>query len=106
MRHQNRPQGTLADRKTDVGIVPGGAVVSWFHAQQMIGCFIEATVGIETGVIQGIGDCAAVRQAFTHLARAMGRGVALGCQPGNGFEYAMEVETAEARGVRQFIERR
>ncbi|MOA20804.1 hypothetical protein D3C78_1412690 [compost metagenome] len=68
LRHQNRTQRTLADGKTNVVVLTGRAVVSGFHSQQLVCRFIKPAVGVEAGVIQGIGHRTAICQALAHLA--------------------------------------
>ena len=105
LRHQNRAQGTLADGKTNVGVLTGCAVIAGFHAQQLIRRLVKSTVGVEAGVIQRVGHRTAIGQALADLAGTMGRGITLGCQPGHGLEHPMEVKTAQARSQRQFTQR-
>ncbi|MNV84884.1 hypothetical protein D3C71_1787910 [compost metagenome] len=53
--HHDRPERALADGKANVSVLARGAVIARGHAEHLIGGFVEATVGVEPGVIQRIG---------------------------------------------------
>src|SRR3546814_15975514 len=71
------------------------------HAEQLGGLRIEAAAGIVAGVVDRLGHRGTVRQRSAQPGGPLGRGVGLRREAGRFLEDAVEVEAAEAGGLRQ-----
>jgi hypothetical protein len=100
-RHQDRPQGTLAHRKTDGNLLPSGTVGGRCHPQQLVRLLVEATVGVVARPIDRFCDRAAPHQFLSDLVGAVGRRVGLGRDTGHGLEHPVHVESAHLRHLGQ-----
>ncbi|MCY1525254.1 hypothetical protein D9M68_602260 [compost metagenome] len=94
--HQQGAQRALGDREADVHARAVLAEGGGRHAQDG-GCgFVEASAGIEAGVIHGVGDAGALLQALARAVGAQGSGIGLGGDARGRLEDAMEMKPAHA----------
>src|SRR3546814_10814306 len=76
------------------------------HAQQLAGLSVEAARGVVAGIVNRLGHRRAVRQRLAQARCALRRRVGLRRQARRLLEDAVEVEAAEAGGLRQLLEAR
>src|SRR3546814_4693442 len=98
--------GALADREADAQPGAAGSIGGRRHAEQLGGLRIEAAAGIVAGVVDRLGHRGTVRQRSAQPGGPLGRGVGLRREAGRFLEDAVEVEAAEAGGLRQIVQAR
>ena len=89
--HQDGAQGALRDGEADRHAVTAGPIVAGTHAQQPVCLFVEATVGVEAGIVDGIGHAPGFAQGMAQPVGPVGRGVGLGGEPGLCLEDPVEM---------------
>src|SRR5258708_23972096 len=99
-RDEDGAKGYFTDGKTNLLVRAARAILGRRHAQHVRGLLVEATAGIETGIVDGFRDTVTARQAFANLRRAMGSRVVLGREAGDRLEAAVETSRAAATRFR------
>lgn len=89
--HQDGTQGALRDGEADRHAVTTGPIVAGTHAQQSVRLFVEATVGVEAGIVDGVGHAPGFAQGMAQPVGPVGRGVGLGGEPGLCLEDPVEM---------------
>src|SRR6516162_5267498 len=99
-------KGGLSDRELDLLVRAPSAIPRRRHAEHIRGVCVEASAGIEAGVIDRLGHAVGGGQSLTNFVRTLGGGIALRREPSDGLKHAMEVAWAAADRTCQFFQRR
>src|SRR5262249_26818356 len=103
--NQNRTQGRLANRESDLFVCAPCAVLGWSHAEHIGRSLVEAPARVETRIVDRLGDADARIQSPPEPRRTMGGGVVFRRDARGRLEQAVEMARAATDGARQGLQR-
>ena len=106
LRDQDGAERALAHGKADARVRAAGAIARGSHAEHVGGFFVEARIGVVTGVIDRVSHRAATLQFLAHTLAAMRVRVLFWRHSGDRLEHAMKMERAHAGACGQGFQTR